>query len=75
MESQYVHKSNKTPPPGLAEQLWLTPPSHWSQVATHQILQTLLSRSDIDPNYEVFPEITEENIRYLKVKWNTVLIL
>ena len=75
MESKYVHKSNKTSPPGLAEQLWLTPPPHWSQVATHQILQTLLSRSDIDPNYEVFPEITEENIRYLKVKWYTFVIL
>ena len=24
-------------------------------------------RSDIDPNYEAYPEITEKNIRWLKV--------
>ena len=32
-------------------------------------------RSDIDPNYEAYPEITEKNIRWLKVilNWKTCL--
>ena len=33
-------------------------------------------RSDIDPNYEAYPEITEKNIRWLKVilNWKTCLL-
>ena len=32
-------------------------------------------RSDIDPNYEAYPEITEKNIRWLKVILNMTLFV
>ena len=32
-------------------------------------------RSDIDPNYEAYPEITEKNIRWLKVFLESLLLV